>query len=103
MDCYLISMNSSYAINTQIAKIHGANMGPTWALPVPDGPHVCPMNIAVRVGTLLTTQMNMMFANCLGHIKIPNLWLFLEWNTITHGIYQHTNCLLLDVVIGKLP
>ena len=30
---------------TQITKIHGANMGPTWVLSVPDGPHVGPMNL----------------------------------------------------------
>ena len=28
-------------------KVHGANMGPTWVLSVPDGPHVCPMNLAI--------------------------------------------------------
>ena len=30
------------------SKIHGDNMGPTWVLPVPDGPHVGPMNFAIR-------------------------------------------------------
>ena len=30
------------------SKIHGANMGPTWALSDPDGPHVGPMNLAIR-------------------------------------------------------
>ena len=29
--------------------IHGANMGPTWVLSAPDGPHVGPMNLAIRV------------------------------------------------------
>ena len=29
-------------------KVHGANMGPTWVLSAPDGPHVGPMNIAIR-------------------------------------------------------
>ena len=27
-------------------KVHGANMGPTWVLSAPDGPHVGPMNVA---------------------------------------------------------
>ena len=31
-------------------KIHGANMGPTWVLSAPDGPHVGPMSLAIRVG-----------------------------------------------------
>ena len=30
------------------SKVHGANMGPTWVLSVPDGPHVDPMNLAIR-------------------------------------------------------
>ena len=33
------------------SKIHGANMGPTWVLSAPDGPHVGPMNLAIRVVT----------------------------------------------------
>ena len=31
------------------SKIDGANMGPTWVLAAPDGPHVGPMNLAIRV------------------------------------------------------
>ena len=30
------------------SKVSGANMGPTWALSAPDGPHVDPMNLAIR-------------------------------------------------------
>ena len=33
------------------SKIHGANMGPTWVLSAPDGPHVGPMNLAIRAVT----------------------------------------------------
>ena len=31
------------------SKVHGANMGPTWVLSVPDGPHIGPMNLAISV------------------------------------------------------
>ena len=31
------------------SKVHGANMGPIWVLSAPDGPHVGPMNLAIRV------------------------------------------------------
>ena len=31
------------------SKVHGANMGPTWVLSAPYGPHVGPMNLAIRV------------------------------------------------------
>ena len=30
------------------SKVYGANMGPTWVLLVPDGPHVGPMHLATR-------------------------------------------------------
>ena len=30
------------------SKGHGANMGPTWVLSAPDGPHVSPWNLAIR-------------------------------------------------------
>ena len=30
-------------------KVHGAHMGPTWVLSAPGGPHVGPMNLAIRV------------------------------------------------------
>ena len=29
-------------------KDHGANMGPIWVIAAPDGPHVGPMNLAIR-------------------------------------------------------
>ena len=31
------------------SKVHGANMGPTWVLSAPDGPHVVPVNLIFRV------------------------------------------------------
>ena len=31
-------------------KVHRANMGPTWVLSAPDGPHVGPMNPAIWEG-----------------------------------------------------
>ena len=35
------------------SKAHGANMGPTWFLSAPDGPHVGPMNLVIRDHTWL--------------------------------------------------
>ena len=29
------------------SKVHGTNMGPTWVLLAPDGPHVGPVNFAI--------------------------------------------------------
>ena len=31
------------------SKVHGANMRPIWVLSVPGGPHMSPMNLAIRV------------------------------------------------------
>ena len=31
------------------SKVHGSNMGPTWVLSAPDGPHVGPMNLDIRL------------------------------------------------------
>ena len=36
-----------YDMNNPVSKVHGANMGPTWVLSVPDGPHDGPMNLAI--------------------------------------------------------
>ena len=33
-------------------KVYGAIMGPTWVLSAPDGPHVGPMNLAIRVPSI---------------------------------------------------
>ena len=30
------------------SKVHVANMGPTWVLAAPGGPHIGPMNLAIR-------------------------------------------------------
>ena len=35
------------------SKVHGANVGPTWVLSAPDGPHVGPMDFAIRVVILV--------------------------------------------------
>ena len=33
------------------SKLHVAHMGPTWVLSAPGGPHVGPMNLAIRVSS----------------------------------------------------
>ena len=40
-------------INIPDSKVHGANMGPTWVLSAPDGPHVGSMNLAIRGASCL--------------------------------------------------
>ena len=37
------------------SKVHGANMGPTWVLSAPDGPHVGPVNLAISLYIKIST------------------------------------------------
>ena len=47
-------MNISRDILYPDSKVHVADMGPTWVLPAPDGPHIGPMSLAIR-GSLCTS------------------------------------------------
>ena len=38
------------------SKVHGANMGPTWVLSTPDGPHVGPFSLALGVISKLISR-----------------------------------------------
>ena len=52
--CKLFFVKSHFRGYTQKipdSKVHGAKMGPTWVLSAPDGSHVGPMNLAVRVAS----------------------------------------------------
>ena len=40
------------------SKVHGANMAPTWVLLAPFGPHVGPMNLAMRGGMIVFFSRN---------------------------------------------
>ena len=52
-----ISNDFAWSISPD-SKVHGANMGPTWVLSAPDGPHVGPMNLAIRVLSIGSIQLN---------------------------------------------
>ena len=41
-----------FSITFPDSKVRGANMGPTWGLWAPDGPHIGPINLAIRVVVL---------------------------------------------------
>ena len=42
-----ILINTWWTLNTPDNKVHGANMGPTYVLSAPGGPHVGSMNLAI--------------------------------------------------------
>ena len=46
------------------SKVHGANLGPTWVLAAPDGPHVGPM---LALWTLLSGMLPMSRSGWCGH------------------------------------
>ena len=54
--------------NVPDSKVHGAHMGPTWVLSAPDGPHVGPMNLAIR-GTWTWSPLVQVLACCLIVVK----------------------------------
>ena len=47
-----------------VSKVHGANMGPTWVLSAPEGPHVGPMNFAIRVLSLMICHVTSEYITC---------------------------------------
>ena len=54
------------------SKIHGANMGPIWVLSAPDGPHVGPMNPAIRNTKPVRTFYEILWWNCKQYRRAMN-------------------------------
>ena len=62
--CYIVTLSLIGLVHTQNdpwecypdSKDHGANMGPIWVLSAPDGPHVGPMYLAIRVAAMKLTE-----------------------------------------------
>ena len=59
------------------SKVHGANMGPTWVLSSPGGPHVGPKNLAIWVVTW--------YEIC---VHVCDIWVWQAWRS---------NYILLDI------
>ena len=64
--------------NRPNSKVHGANMGPTWVLSAPGGPHVGPMNLAIRALSLQFRSVSLLMYRCL-------------WKRFTHTHTQPHN------------
>ena len=45
---FVLLCNGSMSLEDKESKVYGAIMGPIWFLSAPDGPHVGPMNLAIR-------------------------------------------------------
>ena len=62
---YAIPCHIGLHYNSPDIKVLGANMGPTWVLSAPGGPHVGPMNLTVRVlSTVLLLYSNIFWLSC---------------------------------------
>ena len=60
-------------------KTHGVNMGPTWVLSAPDGPHVVPMNLAIRA--VMWRVFPFHHRICTGHHDNIKFWIILPPST----------------------
>ena len=70
------------------SKVHGANMGPTWVLLAPDGPHVGPMNLVISGRYLPWLLMS-----CKQPVhQQPSVWLCL------HGIFPLSPMINTNVI-----
>ena len=70
------------------SKIHGANMGPAWVLSAPDGPHVGPMNLAIResfVSSTWLSQVHNMDGKNISYYILPGK----KWTTQIISSTQH--------------
>ena len=67
------------------SKVHGANMGPTCVLSAPGGPHVGPMNLALRVLVwIMTADMH--------HTIVQTSFEFIvAWWDLLHSIPGHVS------------
>ena len=76
---YVCVLDSISCVNPD-SKVHGANMGPTWVLSAPDGPHVDPMYLVIR-------EITLSLSNYAGSIRrIAGV----EWIKITYSYEQKT-------------
>ena len=68
---------SSEQLSIPESKVHGANMGPTWALSAQDGPHVGPMNLTIMDGMCKCSlrQDQSALNNSIANFH----WLWLDW------------------------
>ena len=96
-----------FAINGPDSKVHGANMGPTWVLSAPDGPHVGPMNLAIRgyiamvLGvTIITSRW---YSTCASTILLPKFLAKFQSDQSTRKLnISHRLEILCDLVVRPL-
>ena len=71
------------------SKVHGANMGPTWVLSAPDGPHIGPMNLAIKVIHRTPLLSNISFLSV--HISSYDVLLLGDTKPLAEPTQMHFN------------
>ena len=109
-------------INPQNSNVHGANMGPTWVLSAPGGPHVGPTNLAIRAITHWYNNLNKIYPHtvqlwhnyvkimCRGLRKISSIFgncaccVEFTWENIKHiSILNHFSMLRWHRLLKPFP
>ena len=93
------------------SKVHEANMGPTWVLSTPGGPHVGPMNLAIWEAFSIS-QIHFCHAGCalagtstslMGYdtftyqIGQQHIWHFYTWMRWKEKRYQQSNLSQINI------
>ena len=81
-------------------KVHGANMGPTWVLSAPDGPHVGPMNLAIRI------QPRLIIIHIISHRgpEISHIWHPVCFNSVFMPIsIKKSSTFHITIALWEIP
>ena len=87
------------------SKAHVAHMRPTWVLSAPDGPHVGPMNLAIRevtIGCPWQQGQNEWLTFCLCHFKAWNI-VQEKKNNVTLTVNAFFGHLWVDSLVIFIP
>ena len=115
LDCYNIVVR--HGINPD-SKVHGANMGPIWGRQDPGGPHVDPINLAIRESVIKYSRDVTHMPDCPVIISIVycnnTTSLVDNYDSLNHGcthryinphekhtiriFYEHGNCFVIKCV-----
>ena len=83
-----------FRIQRPDSKVHGVNMGPIWGRQDPGGPHVGPMNLAIRAGQLcaiLMLHLLLSRTDCKQVVALPVIWDTPMWSTNTYRWHWKPN------------
>ena len=93
---------SVYIHGVPDSKVHGANMGPTWVLSAPDGPHVGSTNLAIRGDSLhMYTCIQPCSDTCYGK-HIVSVWWKLTVIKIQKFVFQSICHYPTTILVGNL-